>query len=454
MTLNSESTENKGQIPMTLKPWQLRKSREAPKSATALRTLALALVGVLLAATSSMAVTGMATGSTWLGGGEALRAVQTTYELATSQLDAERWEEAIELFRAAFEEGDERADGALYWIAFAHSKKGSPTDAVASLRELEQRFPASRWLDDARYLRAEIEQTIGAAGGVAEEDDEDLRLYAINTLMHVDSDRALPLLERLLSEDNPVELKERALFVLMQSNSERAFDIAADIARNGDNRELQLRALRHLGMFRQDRGVEVMAEIYAASGDAEIKGAILQGFMMAGAPDRVLAVARDDTDVELRTAAIRAMAMMGDADNAMSDLWALYESESSIEVKEVILQSMFSRGATTRLLQIVRTESEPRLRLAALRGLTMATHGDDAATADVAEQLLELYGTETDTELRSQILHVFWSRGEASTLIQLFERESDPKMRKRIVQALAMSDSEEAIDFLIRMIEQ
>ena len=147
-------------------------------------------------------------------------------------------------------------------------------------------------------------------------------------------------------------------------------------------------------------------------------------------------------------------AVLESSDNAMSDLWALYESESSIEVKEVILQSMFSRGATTRLLQIVRTESEPRLRLAALRGLTMAAHGDDAATADVAEQLLELYGTETDTELRSQILHVFWSRGEASTLIQLFERESDPEMRKRIVQALAMSDSEETIDFLIRMIEQ
>ena len=45
-------------------------------------------------------------------------------------------------------------------------------------------------------------------------------------------------------------------------------------------------------------------------------------------------------------------------------------------------------------------------------------------------------------------------RGEVRPLIGLYEETDDLELRRRIVQALSMVDDDEAIDFLIRIIEQ
>jgi len=236
-----------------------------------------------------------------------------------------------------------------------------------------------------------------------------------------------------------------------------ALGLIAEVARDDSDPDMRLYALRHLGMFGGEETAALMDDIYAQSTDAEVKQAIIAGYMMNGRTDRLYDIARNEPVQELRVDAIRHLAMAGGAD----ELWELYESESSVEAREAILQTVFMTGDQARLLQVARTESDIRLRRTAIQGLGMmgAGHGDTdgesaAGEIDLSAALLELYGANEDTAIREAILNALWMRGETRSLIGLYEQTDDPELQRRIVQALSMVEDEEAIDFLIRLIEQ
>lgn len=383
--------------------------------------------------------------------GSALQA--SHYQQATEALDRGAYERAIELFEQVIAARESRGDAARYWIAYARYRSGDPAAALARLGELRAVFATSKWLDDARILEVEIRAASGQVAEPEADDDEQLRLYALNSLLHVDSERALPLLEGILRGEESDEMKSRALLVLMQSGSETALDIVAELALSEADGELRTQALRHLGMSGGERATAILEEVYSSTTDVEVKQAILQGYMMSGDSERLLRLARSETDKELRVNAIRALAMTGASD----ELWELYEQEASIEAKQAILQSMFMTGKSGRLLEVARTESNLALRKAAIHGLAMiggGEHEGEGGKDEMLEGLIAIYSSESDPELRGAVLQALWMRGDAGPLVDLFNQESDPELRKQIVQGLSMMESEEAIEFLIRLIER
>src|SRR4030095_14967154 len=82
-------------------------------------------------------------------------------------------------------------------------------------------FPSSRWLGDARALELQIRQRAGQSVSPDTQADDDLKLLAIQGLMHSNPEQSVPMLEKLLAGNNSPRLKERALFVLAQSGSKR-----------------------------------------------------------------------------------------------------------------------------------------------------------------------------------------------------------------------------------------
>jgi hypothetical protein len=103
-------------------------------------------------------------------------------------------------YKGAAEIKDARADGALYWKAYALSKPGRRDDSLAMLAQLEKSYPSSRWLNDAKALQLEVRQASGQGGSPESQTDEDLKLLAINSLMNTDAERVVPLLEKLLAD--------------------------------------------------------------------------------------------------------------------------------------------------------------------------------------------------------------------------------------------------------------
>src|SRR4029079_5750829 len=89
-----------------------------------------------------------------------------------------------------------------------------------------------------------------------------------------------------------------------------------------------------------------------------VKRCVLRAFMTAGDKDRLFAAAKSETDASLRGEAIRQLGGM----NASGGLTQLYQSESSVEIKKSILQSMFVGGDGDKLIELAKNEKDPELR--------------------------------------------------------------------------------------------
>lgn len=430
------------------------------------------------------------------------------YREGKDALDRGEWDRAIRAFQKASED-PQRADAALYWIAYAQNKKGDAAPALDTLETLVEEYPDSRWIKDARALELEIRGPSPTPrprpAPVPEEEEEDLelKLMALNSLMHADEEEAVPMLEEFLRGDHSTRLKERALFVLAQGGSEKALKVVADFARNEKEPELQEKAIRYLGVHGRRESMRLLNELYHTVERPETKKAILHSFMIADEQQRLLQVAKAEKDPELRGAAIHWLGVM----NAGDELWQLYRNETSAEIKEKILHALFVGGGRERLLSVAQNRSEPEeVRLQAIHWLGVSDAGDELwqifqqeSSLEVKERilhglflsgdvdklaqvardgsqptvlrqaaihnlgisgkgsrplLLEIYNGESDPEAKKQVLHSLFIQDGATELVDIARGESDPELKKQAVHWLSLMDSDEAKAFLLEILKK
>ena len=86
----------------------------------------------------------------------------------------------------------------------------------------------------------------------APRDDDDERVVALNALLQMDSDRALPLLKRVLERRDECSyvLRRKAVFLVSQKGGDEAADILMQTARNDPDRETREQAVFWLGQVR------------------------------------------------------------------------------------------------------------------------------------------------------------------------------------------------------------
>jgi len=367
---------------------------------------------------------------------------QELYEQGTDALDDGQWDRAAAVFAEAARQPGDRADGALYWTAYAQSKLGRKAEALATLGELSKRFPKSRWANDAAALELELKGGRNVSPDSVE--DEDLKLIALNSLMNTDSERAIPMLEKFLGGTSSPKLKDRALFVLAQNGSPQAREVVADVARGKRYPALQEKAIKYLGLFGGEQSRGVLYEIYGSSPSVAVKEQILKSYMIAGDREHVLAAAKGEKDPALRKAAVHQLGVMG----ARSELWQLYQTESSTDVKESLIHAMFVGGDAEHLLELARTEKNRELRIEAIQkaGLTGREH--------TAEALGALYRTEKDPEVRGAVLHAFFLQGNAKGLIDIAKTEKDPQLKQEAVRKLSLMSDKEARDYLLEILSK
>ena len=257
----------------------------------------------------------------------------SSYRRGTRSIERREYEQAIEAFDGVVEAKSSRADGALYWKAYAQNKLGRRDQALATLSALQKEYPQSRWLNDAKGLEVEVKQASGRPVSPDAEADDDLKLLAINGLMTNNSARALPLLQKVMNDPKTSpRVKERALFVLAQSPDPKGREILLQIAKGGANPDMQLKAVEYLGVFGRGNG-QLLSDIYSSSSDPSVKRAVIHGFMMANDTDRLLNIAKTEQQPELRREAIHTLGMIR-RDTTGPALVALYGSQLDPAVEE------------------------------------------------------------------------------------------------------------------------
>jgi VWFA-related protein len=182
-----------------------------------------------------------------------------------------RWADADAIFAKVAQQRGEHVEGALYWQAYAENKLGQPARALATCAELKKGFPASRWLDECGALEIEIRSNSGQPVEPKSESGQDLKILALNALMHKDEPRAIEEIRALIESDQPETQKEHALFVLAQSSSQPARQLLQQVAQNTSNPALQSRASQLLSSAGASAHSSFVVALDAVVNDADGK---------------------------------------------------------------------------------------------------------------------------------------------------------------------------------------
>ena len=366
------------------------------------------------------------------------------YDQGQSSLDSGRWDRAIASFDRVIELKGTKADAALYWKAYAQNKLGQRPEALATITALVKEYPKSRYLSDARALEVEVKRDAGQPVNPAAESDEELKIMALNSLQHSAPEEAIPMLQKVLQGTGSPKLKAQALFVLAQSSSPKAREVLVNIAKGAANPDLQLRAVRYLAIHGGRESRAALADIYSTTSDIDMKKRILSAFMQGGEKDRLVNAAQTEQNAELRAAAVQLLGNM----SAHDELWALYQKESTLDVKKQIIRSLFTGGSLTRLSELARNERNAELRLLAVRNLGVM---DSKRSGDV---LVEIYNSDKDPEIRKAVINGLGNSNNAEALVALARRESDPTMKKLMVSRLSNIRSKVATDYLLELLNK
>jgi len=295
---------------------------------------------------------------------DAGRATNDLYEQARNLIEQEQYTKALGQLdilitrfdgKALTESIDNRVDAAMYWKAYALGKQRDLTEALQTLEKMQARFANSRWLKDAMALKVELMQASGQAVSPDAQPDEDIKLLALRGLMQSDPDRAVPMIEQVLSGNSSIKVKENALFVLSQSKSAKAREILGNIAKGGGNPDLQMRAIRYLGVMNSPGNDQILEDAYRSSSDEAVKRAIIRSFMVSGNRARLAAIAGDtNSSPALRGEAVQQLGAM----HAGDELARLYARESSPDVKKRIIQGLFVSRDAARLVELAKAEKD------------------------------------------------------------------------------------------------
>lgn len=308
-----------------------------------------------------------------LAGSLLAAADEKNYQAALSMIDSKEYREALQKMNAEIQANTTRADAAMYWSAYAANKLGDTPFALKRISEMQSRFAASRWMNDARALQLEIQQATGKKVSPEEQADEDLKLMAIQGLMNADPNRSVPLLEEILNSQKSLRLKKQALFVLSQSGNPKAQETIGRIAKGSSNPELQRMALHNLGTGGK-RNAPILEEVYRTSTDVAIKKEVLHSFMMMGDRDRLLNLAKTEKTEELKSAAIHWLGASGGRDLLVQ----LYTPDATTKMKKEILHGLFIGGAAKQLVDIARAEKDIQVKKDAVHYLSMMNNKESA----------------------------------------------------------------------------
>jgi hypothetical protein len=363
------------------------------------------------------------------------------YEDGTDAIDDEEWDDAVRHFARVAEMKGSRTDGALYWTAYALNKLNRRTEALKTIDTLKKDYPKSRWINDAKALEVEVRSGAGERVRPEQYDDE-TKVIAIQTLMHTDSEKAYPLLEKIIkSGTSSKKMKEQALFVLSQSSSPKAQQLLGDIAKGNAHPGVQRDAIRYLGISGGKRNGALLAEIYNSNVPTEAKKEVLQAYMISGNKAGVLAAAKGETNRELREKAIQLLGVM----SARAELASMYATETSRDLREEIINALFVAGDSGKIAELARNEKDPKLRAEAIRKLGLM--------GGTGQTLLNFYAG-GDENVKEAVLDALFVQGNAKALIGLARKETDRKMKKEILQKLSVMGSDDAVAYMLEILEE
>lgn len=295
-------------------------------------------------------------------------------------------------------------------------------------------------------------------GGPCDNEEEDMRVAALNALLQMDSERALPILQRVLARRDECSevLRRKAIFLVSQKQGPETENILLSAARNDPDSQVREQAIFWLSQVNSERAATALDSILRSSTDRTLQEKAIFALSQMNRPGSMAAlrayVERADAPEELRGNAIFWLGQQNRGDNA-SYLQQLYGRVNSKELKEKIIFSLSQmNGGANRsfLMDIAMNERED----IEMRKRALFWAGQNGGNIT---ELVNLYGRLNNTEMKEQLIFVYSQRNDraaADKLVDIARNDPNPEMRKKALFWLSQSNDPRVADILQDIIDQ
>jgi HEAT repeat protein len=351
------------------------------------------------------------------------------------------------------------APDAPYWRAFALYRAGRDEDLREALRSLdaqERLFPKATTLADGKELAIRIRGVLAQQGDVQsaeavtraaaqnrpcvrDENDSEIRAAAMNALLQMDAQSAVPIIRQVLQkrDECSIALREKAVFLLSQKPSSETEAIMLDVLRNDPSASVREQAVFWLGQVRTESAAAALEQIATSSPDLELRAKAIHALHEHGSARAATVLRRlaegAQTPEQVREQAIFWLGQRQSQENA-EFLRALFgridKSERNDDMRKKILFSLSQMrgfGNDRWLLALVQDTANS----IDVRGHALWTAGQAGIPGS---DLVALYDRLTDAEMKEKLIWVMSeSKDRAATdkLVEIAQRDRDQEMRKK-----------------------
>jgi HEAT repeat protein len=293
----------------------------------------------------------------------------------------------------------------------------------------------------------------------SEENDD--RIEAINALLQMNSDQAMPILKKVLARREPCTelLRKKAVFIVAQGRSDERADILLDAAKNDPDSDVRMDAVFWLSQTRSAKATDYLLQLLKTSTDTELQEKAIFALAQSGNAGNGPAqqflrdyALKDDAPHKLRETAIFWIGQ-NKGEGTVSYLQQLYGKLNDDDLKDKVLFSVSqSKGHAAddwMLEQAVDSRNSMRLRKQAL---FWAGQGG-ASTAKIAA----LYDKGGDVEFRDQVIFALSQKSDAAAvdkLLDIAKNEKDRELRKKAIFWLGQSHDPRAVKALQALIDR
>lgn len=369
------------------------------------------------------------------------------YRLGIEAINRGDFRRAAALFAeisAKYPRSDYAAD-APYWRAFALYKAGRDDDLREALKALDtqqSKFPKATTIADAKELAIRIRGQLAQQGDVkaAEEvskaatqnrpcvrddNDSEIRAAAMNALLQMDAEAALPIIKQVLlkRDECSISLREKAVFLLSQKRTSETEDLLIDIIKNDPSPSVRGQAVFWMGQVKTDRAAAALEEIALSAPDMDLRVKAMHALHEHGS-------ARS-------SALLRRLAESAQTPENVREQAIFWLGQRQSGENAEFLRGLFDR--------IGKGERNDDVRKKILFSLSqMRAFGNDRWLLNIA------LDTANSEDLRG---HALWTAGQAgiagSELVAVYDRVTDRAVKEKLIWVLSESKDRVATDKLV-----
>ena len=333
---------------------------------------------------------------------------------------------------------------------------GDATELHSRIRAAQAKLGDADAAGDITKRAGDLRQASGCTGTAA---DQETRMAALEGLLSMNAEDAIPILQDVLKQRDKCrdELRKRAVFLLAQKSGPNTVRTLLDVARSDPSADVRGDAIFWLSQTHSEQAVPALDSVLFSSSDEEVrKKAIFALSQQRGdAARQALRRAAQDERMpeEIRGAAVFWLGQSGLAD--LEFFKTLFKSTKNEDIRSKILNGVAASNVPQSgawLLDVARDKSfDTETRKSALFWASQRREFDMNTLSTIYSE------SKGDDEMQRQVLFVLSQRREPEAVDKLMAvAKSDPdiEMRKQALFWLGQKNDPRVRQFLRDLINK